>query len=191
MVASVVSNDDDPAFSAPSGWTLVRDDVAGNALRQAVYVKVAGEAEPSSYTWRLSSSRRVTGGITTYAGVDTAHPVDVHAASVVSGAGTAVTAPSVTTTVADTLLIHLAAIGAEGNLEAPPGMTERWQAASPNASNSRDALASLSDAPQPTAGPTDPRTVTATRSGPRIAVHLALRPATDPGAADESDPENG
>jgi hypothetical protein len=92
-------------------------------------------------------------------------------------------APSVTTTVADTRLIHLAAIGAEGNLEAPPGMTERWQAASPNTSNSRDALASLSDVPQPTAGPTSPQTVTATRPGPRIAVHLALRPATAPSAA--------
>jgi hypothetical protein len=176
MVASIVINDDDPV-SAPVGWTLVRADTIPGVLGQAVYVKVAGAAEPPSYTWTLSDFRRMAGGITTYAGVDTAQPVDVHAATVSPDGATALTAPSVTTTVAGTLLVHVAAISAEGNLDPAPGMTERWEAASPNGSNSRDALASVSDAPQPVAGPTGPRTVTATRPGPRIAAHLALRPA--------------
>jgi hypothetical protein len=177
MVASVASNDD-LGFSAPAGWTRVRDDSAPDLVRQAVYVKVAGPSEPSSYTWTLPGWRRVAGGITTYSGVDTTHPVDAHAASVNATNGTAVTAPSVTTTVPGTMLVHLAATNAEGSLTPPPGMTERWEARSPNTATTRsDALASSSDAAQDAAGASGPRTAVATNAGPRIGVLLALRPA--------------
>ncbi|MGH8972451.1 MAG: hypothetical protein ACRD0C_04525 [Acidimicrobiia bacterium] len=57
------------------------------------------------------------------------------------------TAPSITTSVADTMLVMLAAVNAEGSLAPPAGMVERWEAASPNGSNIRDALASSSDDP--------------------------------------------
>src|SRR4051812_22197830 len=40
MLASVAISDDDPAFTAPAGWTLVRQDSIKDMLRQAVYVKV-------------------------------------------------------------------------------------------------------------------------------------------------------
>jgi hypothetical protein len=93
-----------------------------------------------------------------------------------AAAGTAGTAPSITTTVADTRLIHLAAFNAEGTVTAPAGMTERWVAAAPTG-DSRDALSSSSDATQPAAGATGPRTATATEPGARIGVLLALRPA--------------
>ncbi|HVW34371.1 MAG TPA: metallophosphoesterase, partial [Acidimicrobiia bacterium] len=178
MVASIVSNDDTPGFSAPAGWTLVRDDWIVDALRQAVYVKVAGPSEPGSYTWTLSDYRRLAGGIATYRGVDTAHPVDVQAGSVHSGAATAVTAPTLTTTVAGTMLVDLSAVNAEGTLAPPAGMTERWEAASPNGSNGRDALASAADALQAGAGATGTRTTTASRAGRSIGAVLALRPAT-------------
>lgn len=177
MVASIVSNDD-PVFSPPAGWALVRDDSVADLVRQAVYVKVAGPSEPSTYTWTLPEWRRVAGGITTYSGVDTTQPVDAHAASTYPGNGTALTAPSVTTTVDGTMLVHLAAINAEGSLTPPPAMTERWEARSPNtAKTTSDGLASSSDATQSTAGATGPHTATATNAGPGIGVLLALRPA--------------
>ncbi len=37
------------------------------------------------------------------------------------------TAPSITTQVAGSLLIHLAAVNAEGSFTAPTGMTRRWK----------------------------------------------------------------
>jgi hypothetical protein len=178
MVASIASNDD-PGFSAPAGWTLVRDDSVAGRLRQAVYVKVAGPSEPTSYTWTLPEWRRVAGGITTYSGVDTTQPVDAHAAATDATNGTAVTAPSVTATVPDTLLVHFAAINAEGSLAPPPGMTEGWEARSPNSTKTiSDALASSSDSPASAAGGSGPRTATAANAGPRIGVLLALRPAS-------------
>ena len=179
MVAAIVSNDDDPGFSAPAGWTLVRDEGIQNSVRQAVYVKVATASEPSAYTWTLSTStsRRLAGGIISYAGVDTAQPVDAHAGATNAGGGTAVTAPSVTTTVENALLVHLAAVNAEGSLTPPTGMTERWEQTAWKADSPRDVTASTSDNTQAATGATGPRTATASNPGPNIGVLLALRPA--------------
>src|SRR5688500_15112431 len=113
MLAAVVSNDDQPNFTAPAGWTEVRNDFIVGLLRQAVYVKVAGSSEPPSYTWTLADYRRVAGGITTYSGVDTGNPVHAHAGSLNSVSSTTVAIPSVTTSVPDTRLVALAAINAE------------------------------------------------------------------------------
>jgi hypothetical protein len=181
MVAAVVINDDDPGFTAPAGWTLVRQDSILNALRQAIYLKVATASEPSSYTWTLSVSRRVAGGITTYTGVDPGHPVDVHGAQVHTTASTAVTAPSITTTVPDTLLVHIAAVAAEGTITPPTGMTEGWEAAAPRTNSTQDATVDSSYAPQAPAGATGPRTATATQAGRSIGALLALRSSGPPG----------
>ncbi len=180
MVAQIVSNDDSPGFTAPAGWTLVNDRSIVDALLQAVYVKVAGSSEPGSYTWTLSDFRRVAGGITTYSGVDTTNPVNASGVLVNNTASTNVAAPSITTTVADTRLVQLAAINAEGTLSPPAGMAERWEATSPNSSNTRDALASASDATQAAIGATSGRTATATRAGRSIGTLLALRPNGSP-----------
>ena len=153
MVASIVAQDD-VQFSAPAGWAVLRNDAILDTLRQSVYVKVAGPSEPPSYTWTLPEWRRVAGGITTYSGVDPIQPVDTSAASSASTSGTAVTAPSVTTSVPEAMLVHLAAVKAEGTFTPPAGMTERWEAASSNGANANDALASSSDVVQVTAGPT-------------------------------------
>jgi hypothetical protein len=142
MVASIVSSDDDPGFNAPSGWSLVRQDTIKDMLRQAVYVKVAGSEEPASYRWEVPPGRRLAGGITTFSGIDAAHPVDaVNGAA--NGQGTTVSAPSVTTTTPDTVLVHLAAVASDGVLTAPPGMTEAWEAAAPGASTRKNTFGAV------------------------------------------------
>ena len=176
MVAAIVSDQANPAFGPPAGWSVVEDDAIPGTLRQTVYVRVAGPAEPGAYTWTVAGLRRVTGGITTYAGVDVGRPVDAHAATVVAAPGTAVTAPSITTTVAGARLVDFAAVNAEGTIRGPAGMTERWVAASPTGGTG-DALAASSDTTLPAAGPTGLRTATATEPGGSIAAVVALRPA--------------
>jgi hypothetical protein len=94
-----------------------------------------------------------------------------------NGSGTAVSAPSITTTVANTMLIQVVGVNAEGTLTAPAGMTEAWEAASPNSGNTRDVLASSSYALQAATGPTGSRVATASLPGASIGVLLALRPA--------------
>ncbi|MGH9036065.1 MAG: hypothetical protein ACRD0O_09890, partial [Acidimicrobiia bacterium] len=178
MVASIVQNDALPV-SAPAGWTLVRQDAVGTAVKQSVYVRVAGASEPSSYTWSLGDAnfRRIAGGISSYSGVDTAHPVDAHNGTTSDAATTSITAPSVTTTAAGAMVLHLAAINAEGTLSPPAGSTERWENSAFNSSNTRDALAESSDVVQASAGATGDRTAVASQAGRWVGVLLALRPA--------------
>ncbi|WP_018353281.1 PQQ-dependent sugar dehydrogenase [Longispora albida] len=176
MVASVVVNSDDSAITAPAGWTEVRQAAIPGQLRHLVYVRVAGGAEPASYTWNSALARRVAGGISTYRGVSTASPVDASGVLADATADTSIDAPSITTTVAGTRLIHLAGVNAEGGVT-PPGGTERYEASSPNADLPRDALAEASDVTQPSAGGTGIRTATSASSGVHIGIHVALRPA--------------
>jgi hypothetical protein len=176
MVASVVSSAGGAGLTAPDGWSVVRDDAIPGTLRQTVYLKVAGAAEPESYTWRLGSRDRLAGGLTAYAGVDPVEPLDAVAAAVRPVAGTDVGTPSISTAAPDARLIQLAAVNAEGTVLPPEGMAQRWLAAAPGG-DARDALASAFDATLPAGGPTGPRTAQATEAGPRIGVLLALRPA--------------
>jgi len=182
MLASIVISDDDPAVTAPAGWTLVRNDSMKDMLRQSIYVKVAGSSEPGSYTWTVPSTRRIAGGITTFDGIDVTHPVDAVNGST-NPTGTAVPAPSVTTTVPNTILVELAAVASDGTLTPAVGMTEGWEAAAPGPStrkNTRGAVVSESHALQPAAGSTGSRTVTASVAGRSIGVLLALRPVPEP-----------
>ena len=188
MLASLVINDDDPAFRAPDGWTLVRQDTIRNSLRQAIYRRTAGNAEPGAYTWSLTTGRRIAGGITAYAGVDGTNPLDAHGARTTTTASTSVIAPSITTTVPDTLLVHFAAVAAEGSLTAPAGMVERWEADAPRAKSSRDAMASASDGPRPEVGDTGIRVATASPAGRSIGALVALRPSA-PSGPDETPPD--
>jgi hypothetical protein len=178
-VATVATNADATIVPSNPGWTVVRDDMISGAVRQAVYVRVVGASDPVSYQWTIpEGGRRITGGLNAYSGVDTAQPVDA-AGATMNGAGTAVSSPSVTTTVANTMLVQLASVNAEGALTAPAGMTEVWEASSPNttAGNTRDVLSSSSHALQAAAGPTGNRVATASLPGAGIGVTLALRPA--------------
>ncbi|HYH52053.1 MAG TPA: metallophosphoesterase [Acidimicrobiia bacterium] len=177
MVASVVLTDDTGGVTAPAGWSLVRDDAIPGAIRQAVYVKVAGVAEPAAYTWALPSARRVAGGITAYSDVDTTHPVDGDAAALQAQAGTAITAPRLTTSEPDTRVVLLTAAAAEGNLRPPAGLEKRWHAAAADADTTSDAVASAADTTQMLAGPAPPLVTTASEPGPAVSVLVALRPA--------------
>ena len=52
MLAAITVNGSPASITPPvtGGWTLLRDEQSGSALRQYVFWKVAG-AEPASYTW--------------------------------------------------------------------------------------------------------------------------------------------
>jgi Tfp pilus assembly protein PilV len=71
------SNASDRLNSIPSGWTLVAKNDNGNN-HQALYYKVAGPSEPTSYTFGLSASVRVGVSISAWrGGFDTINPIDV------------------------------------------------------------------------------------------------------------------
>jgi len=140
-----------------------------------VYTRVVSIAEPASWTWTFSGSVAAAGGILDYAGVNTASPIDVHGGLATTTATTAITGPSITTTVNGDEIVGLFDIGGGNSITPPPGMTERGEAVS--SAGSLHVTGEGCDSPQPSAGPTGTRTASATIAHPNIGQLIALRPA--------------
>lgn len=139
------------AITTPSGWTVIKS-VAGTALRQVTYYKVAGASEAASYSWSLGSSRAASGGIVDYSGVNQTVPVDANASA--SGESGSAAIPSVTTSAADDLVL-VASSFATGTTVTPGGATtERIEVKS--SSNTTD----VADFAQAVAGATAAVTAT-------------------------------
>ena len=132
MIASVAIRPNSATVTPPSGWTLVRrtDSTSGTSNSLLVYRKVAGASEPGSYTWILDSGHTgAGGGIESFSGVDTANPINVEAYS--TGFATYwPQTPSVTTTVANAMVVASYSISNGNTWENPPpsGMTQGFQA---------------------------------------------------------------
>jgi hypothetical protein len=200
MVASVVAGDSGP-LAAPPGWSLVSDDAIPGTLRQAVYLKVAGSAEPPDYTWTAASPAMLAGGITAYSGVDTSDPIDARVSWIEAGDGPAPPIPPITTSADDTRLVRLTAVNGRGRLTAGPDVAQRWEASAVDAGalivagsagpeqDSTGALASGSDWEQPAAGPVIPVPVVERPAGPAIGAVVALRPAGTGLPGDSEAPE--
>jgi hypothetical protein len=115
-------------ISAPSDWTLLFADTSGGVVTSAVYYKVAtGVDAPATFTRPDSSPGDMVGGIVAYSGVDRSSPVAVTGRT--TGAGETVTAPTVTTTVKDTVLVYFLAKAA-AQFATPGGLRERWKLSS-------------------------------------------------------------
>ena len=125
MMAVIAVRPSTATITAPAGWTLVRrlNNVSGNSSSLATYWKVAGSSEPATYNWTFSSSNGSAGGILSFSGVNTTTPVDVQ-----NGVNTASSlshsAPSITTTAANEILVTAYAFASTATWTPASGMTE-------------------------------------------------------------------
>jgi hypothetical protein len=112
------------APAKPPGWTLVRPPDSSGGLASALYWKeaVAGEGS-ATFAFPAGSTVTMAGGMAAYSGVDTTTPVDASAG--LTGYGTEITTPAVTTTRAGTVLVRLTTSAREP-YPVPSG-TERWR----------------------------------------------------------------
>ena len=65
-------------MTAPAGWTVLRSDQSASQIKSWVLYKVAGAAEPASYTFTIDLASYIAGSISAFSGVDTANPIDTH-----------------------------------------------------------------------------------------------------------------
>jgi hypothetical protein len=164
-----------PTITPPSGWTVVRTDTRGTALRQAVFMRVAAAGEPTSYTWTFSQAATAVGTIGAYTGVDTANPLNGNSGQTTASSAT-ITAPSITTTVANTRLVAFFGITGKTTIGPPSGMLERQDLTSPPSTPDK-MTAELADVLRAAVGATGSRVATAAKSGGNIGQLVALRPA--------------
>src|SRR4051812_19111892 len=91
------------AFTPPTGWTSLVGGAATGYYGSASYrVATAADVAGASYNWALGATRKASGSIAAYVGVDTT-TIGTPAAN--AGTGTTVTFNSVTTAVANSRVI--------------------------------------------------------------------------------------
>nr|MBA2645451.1 fibronectin type III domain-containing protein [Pyrinomonadaceae bacterium] len=174
VMLAVISVRATPTITAPQGWTPIRDDANGNAMRQASYFRVAGSSEPASHTWTFSAAQTATGGIAAYSGVDNTNPVDASGGQT-NASSTALTAPSIITTIDNALVVGLYGIATNPNITPPAGMIEQ---AERMASGKVKITTEIADGIQFAAGPTGARTATADKAAANVGHLVALRPVS-------------
>lgn len=109
-------------LTTPSGWTLSVGKITFTGPSGAygyVLTKIATGSESGTQAVVFNAS--FLGGImSAFSGVDTTTPVDVSASATLATSGTSAVAPSVTTTKANTLLLHLYWVGAGSAVSVTP-----------------------------------------------------------------------
>lgn len=183
LVAVLSSNLEAISISGGAAWTL-RASVANTGFCR-IFTSVAGASEPSSYTIATDDldNDQFGGTIFRVSGADTSSPVDVYGTN--TGTSSTPTAPSITTTVADTLLFVGHALDANRlatpDTGFPTGYTggRHEQTDSPAACVHGSAYKS-----QASAGSTGTAAFTCDSSDTWAALQLAIKPAAGGGGPD-------
>ncbi|MCV2491113.1 PKD domain-containing protein, partial [Geodermatophilus sp. YIM 151500] len=173
MIAQFTADFAPTVSSAPAGWAPVVDPLDINARATLfAYYKVAGSAEPTSYTWQLSAAQPWNAGVTAYRGVDGTTPFDTAASTAVQTvAATSLTVPQVTTTTDGAMVVGGVGLNNRTSTVTPPaGWTESWEGTGGQVSE-------LAHRSQPTAGPTGDATWTYPATMQSAGWVRALRPA--------------
>ncbi len=163
-------------ITPPVGWQLIRTDVNGTALRKSTFWRVAGSAEPASYTWQFSSpTTRATGSVLSYTGVSAADPIEASSGQV-NPSSTSITAASLTTTSPNALVVGLFSVARTATVGPPTGMTERTEVTSP-AGSTYFVTAATADVAQSAPGATGAKIALSSLAAVNIGHLVALRPA--------------
>jgi hypothetical protein len=174
MLAAVATRGD-ADVTPPDGWTLVRED--GNT---SLYVRVAGDAEPSSYMWALSTKRSAVAAISAYQGADTANPV-LDSSGQFGDKSTSLDAPSVYAAAANVKVVGFFRTSVDTEIKRPTG---GWQERTEvSATEGKDISLEVSDFVQDEAGDTGDKAATANDKGTTSAQLVVLKsadPAPDP-----------
>jgi hypothetical protein len=128
-IAQIAFDDDNYIPSHPSGWTLIA--IQDNGETGAVDVSLAnywkiGDSEPSTYTWTLGTSRKWIGAVYRISDFNSDDPI--HAFNTNSGTGQYPTAPSVSTTIDNCLILRSIAADDDWSVtNFPSGSTPLFQ----------------------------------------------------------------
>lgn len=178
MVALIARTDDlAEVFTPPVGWTLREEatDPLEVPFALHVYTKVAGPAEPASYTWSGTANRDHAGVIATYSGVDSTTPV--HLDGVGFGRSNSISAPSITTTLPDLVVLAIGAQLVGTTVSTPAGTTSRAAVENPSGIEASFRLVEFA---HPAPGATGAKVFTTAKVEEWIGYQVALLSANEP-----------
>lgn len=154
---------------------VLADWAQGNNSRIHAWYRIATASEPDSYTFVLSGGGDdISGGILALENASQGSPINASGGqSNGSTASTSVSAPSITTTVTNTLLVFAGSCASAATYTPPVGMTERWDTAS---SGTYKIGSEVATAVVGSAGPTGVRTAIASSSCKSVGIQIAVAP---------------
>jgi hypothetical protein len=161
----------------PSGWTEIpgTNVYQGTNARIHAWYRFAGASEPDFWLFNLTGGGDdMAGGIMAIVRARTPAPIDAAAGQANATSARPVTAPSITTTVPDTLLVFGGACNNPATFTPPPGMAEQWDRATGGTYKVATETAVQSLGGDQTTGT---RVATASASCRSVAVNLAVAPA--------------
>jgi hypothetical protein len=125
VFAAVQHNANEAVTPSESGWTQV-EALSGNGHRLYLWWRVVGASDPASYTFTWATSGSASGTIFRAGGASSTTPIDT-STSIARASADPASAPSVTTTATDTLLVVICAAqgSAQASMTAAPTMTDR------------------------------------------------------------------
>ena len=158
--------------TAPAGWTPVQQQTQGTETLAVFYLRYSASTA-ASHTFTTTNSAGIAGAILRYTGVESLQAIDI--SDIAANTSTNATAPSVTTSVADTTVVRIAGIGNDilNGQPATSRITLNYNASG----RANDIALGVSDASQVAAGSTGTAAFTNTIID-WVAVTLALRPFT-------------
>jgi hypothetical protein len=169
------------SLSAASGWTLVSQQFIFSFFSSTVWIRVADGTEPSTWTPALGGSPGTTAWQTTvdrFSGVDNAAPINVQNSASQTSSNASTVAASLTTTVADCLLLFVGCSNNGFRTNTPPsGMSEQWDY---NYQNIYGNSVTLATEQLGAAGATGSRTGTLSAASQNTTHMMALAPAVTP-----------
>jgi MSHA biogenesis protein MshQ len=178
MVAAISVRPSTVSILAPAGWTsLIRTNQgAGNSNAQEIFYRAASGTEPASYEWNfVVAITGAAGGIVTYTGTDLNSPFDAFAGNTTPN-GTSHQANSITTTVANTMVISTHSFSSSMPWSPPAGMSENVDIASLAIPNAAGITLEMNEVAQAVAGATGNKVATITGNSDTGVAHLlALR----------------
>ncbi len=169
LVAHISHRDPASSVIPPTGWNAIGTEVIGDQIASSLFLKVATGPESAGATFsRPTGSGQMAAGMAAYSGIDTTHPVDAHGGT--SGLAAPARTPSVTTTRANTVLLHF--VTQRGDTIAAPDQTSPLWSYSSGTGSVHVGIAAGSESVAAT-GPTPARSFTVTNSW--LARTVALR----------------
>ena len=177
LIAQVTAASSTVAITPPAGWTAIDTTTSGTSVKDGAYWHVAATNDPTSWAWTFNASVKASGGISAYSGVQTTAPIDATAVTA-TGSGTAITAPSVTTTKNNSIVITTFGTRTGTTITPAAGTAERYDSSSTGQSVATRTTSELSDRAQTTAGASGPTTaITAATITASVNRTIALNPA--------------
>jgi large repetitive protein len=165
--------------SAPAGWSAATSATGVTGATLGTWTHTVASGDPATWVFPLSQSSRAVGTVSAYSGVDPLAPLDA-SGLLTNVSGTSHTAPSVTTTGANRLVMSVNAPTVVTTMTPPSGSTERTDQSA--VAGTPAVSIETSEFPQAIAAATGTKVSTSVTAATSVTATIALKPVTTGGA---------